>query len=171
MPATTRYRIAPLDVHAHQFLVRCTIDDPAPGGHRFTLPAWIPGSYLVREFARHFVAVRAEANGSAVPIVKETKDSWRAAPSAGPLTAASPRPGRANRPPAPGGLKITRKRASSSTSPGAPTKPCRPTRRRCKPIRDMPLPTGTRRSYCWKASVTGKQLTPSTPTWNLAIPG
>ncbi len=28
-------------------------------------PAWIPGSYLVREFARHFVAVRAESNGCA----------------------------------------------------------------------------------------------------------
>jgi predicted metalloprotease with PDZ domain len=86
VPASTRYRIAPLEVHAHLFVVRCTIDDPAPGGQRFTLPVWIPGSYLVREFARHFVAVRAEASGSSVPVVKETKDSWRAAPCTGPLT-------------------------------------------------------------------------------------
>lgn len=86
MPAPTRYRIAPLDVHAHLFLVHCTIDDPAPGGQRFTLPTWVPGSYLVREFARHFVAVRAEANGATLPIAKEAKDTWRAAPCAGPLT-------------------------------------------------------------------------------------
>ena len=86
MPSPTRYRIAPLDVHAHLFDVRCTIDDPAPDGQRFVLPVWIPGSYLVREFARHFVEVRAEAAGKSVAIVKEAKDTWRAAPCAGPLT-------------------------------------------------------------------------------------
>jgi len=86
VPTPTRYRIAPLDVHAHLFLVGCTIDDPAPGGQRFALPTWVPGSYLVREFARHFVAVRAEANGVPVPIVKEAKDTWRSAPCTGPLT-------------------------------------------------------------------------------------
>jgi len=86
MSSTTRYRIAPLDVHAHLFEVRCTVDDPAPDGQRFMLPAWIPGSYLVREFARHFVAVRAEAAGKPVAIVKEAKDTWRAASCADPLT-------------------------------------------------------------------------------------
>jgi predicted metalloprotease with PDZ domain len=86
MPTTTRYRIAPLDVHAHLFEVRCTVDDPAPDGQRFRLPVWIPGSYLVREFARHFVEVRAEAGGRPVAIGKEAKDTWRAARCAGPLT-------------------------------------------------------------------------------------
>src|SRR5512143_2134082 len=86
MPAPTRYRIAPLDVHAHLFEVRCTVDDPAPDGQRFALPVWIPGSYLVREFARHFVSVRAESKGKPVAIAKEAKNIWRAAPCAGPLT-------------------------------------------------------------------------------------
>ncbi len=83
---TTRYRIAVLDVHAHLFEVACTVDDPDPGGQRFRLPAWIPGSYLIREFARHFVSVRAELDGRAVAIAKEAKDLWRAAPCTGPLT-------------------------------------------------------------------------------------
>ena len=48
--------LSALDPHAHLFEVRCTIDDPAPGGQRFRLPTWVPGSYLIREFARHFVA-------------------------------------------------------------------------------------------------------------------
>jgi predicted metalloprotease with PDZ domain len=86
MSTTTRYRIAPLDVHAHLFEVRCTVDDPAPDGQQFVLPVWIPGSYLVREFARHFVHVHAEAGGQPVAIGKEAKDTWRAAPCAGPLT-------------------------------------------------------------------------------------
>jgi predicted metalloprotease with PDZ domain len=82
----TRYRIVPRDPHAHLFEVRCTVDDPDPGGQEFRLPSWIPGSYLIREFARQFVTVRAEANGAAVAIEKRAKDLWRAAPVAGPLT-------------------------------------------------------------------------------------
>ena len=86
MQLPTRYRIVPRDPHAHRFEVRCTVADPDPAGQRFRLPSWIPGSYLIREFARHFVSVRAEANGSPVTIAKEAKDLWRAAPCAGPLT-------------------------------------------------------------------------------------
>jgi len=82
----TRYRIAPKDPHAHLFEVACTIEGPDPAGHRFRLPAWIPGSYLIREFARHVVAVRAESPQGPVRIAKECKDVWRAAPATGPLT-------------------------------------------------------------------------------------
>jgi predicted metalloprotease with PDZ domain len=80
------YRIEPIDPHAHLFEVTCTVASPARDGQRFRLPAWIPGSYLIREFARNFVRVRA-ANGSGpVALAKEAKDVWRAAPCAGPLT-------------------------------------------------------------------------------------
>jgi predicted metalloprotease with PDZ domain len=82
----TRYRIAILDAHAHLFEVACTVADPDPAGQRFRLPSWIPGSYLIREFSRHFVRVCAESRGAPVAIVKEAKDLWRAAPCAGPLT-------------------------------------------------------------------------------------
>ena len=82
----TRYQIAPLDPRAHVFEVRCTLDDPDPAGQRYRLPAWIPGSYLVREFARQFIDVRAEAAGEPLRISKEAKDVWRAAPARGPLT-------------------------------------------------------------------------------------
>jgi predicted metalloprotease with PDZ domain len=80
------YHIAPLDPHAHVFEVRCTVAQPDPAGQRFRLPAWIPGSYLIREFARQFVQVRAESADGAVTIAKEAKDTWRTAPTAGPVT-------------------------------------------------------------------------------------
>ena len=86
LPAPVSYRIAPLDPHAHLFEVRCTVADPDPGGQRFRVPVWIPGSYLIREFARHFVAVRAEAQGRPLAIAKEAKDTWRTAPCATPVT-------------------------------------------------------------------------------------
>jgi predicted metalloprotease with PDZ domain len=81
-----RYRITPRDPHAHLFTVDCTVDDPAPEGQRFTLPSWIPGSYLIREFARHVVAARATCTGAPVRLAKVAKDAWQAAPCAGPLT-------------------------------------------------------------------------------------
>jgi predicted metalloprotease with PDZ domain len=75
------YRIAPYDLNAHLLEVRCTVDAPDPAGQRFRLPAWIPGSYLIREFARQFVDVRADSAGAPLPIIKESKDVWRTAPT------------------------------------------------------------------------------------------
>jgi predicted metalloprotease with PDZ domain len=77
------YRISPLDVRAHLFEVTCTVHDPDPGGQVFRLPTWTPGSYLIREFARHFVRAHASCEGRAVAIEKITKDAWRAAPCHG----------------------------------------------------------------------------------------
>jgi predicted metalloprotease with PDZ domain len=84
--ASIRYRIALLDARAHLFEVRCTVSDPEPAGQAFQLPAWIPGSYLIREFARQFVAVRAEADGKQLAIAKTTKDTWQCAPARSPVT-------------------------------------------------------------------------------------
>jgi predicted metalloprotease with PDZ domain len=85
-PHPVRYRITPVDPHAHLFEVACTVDDPDPQGQRFTLPTWVPGSYLIREFARHFISVRADGPEGPVAIDKQAKDTWCAAPCAGPLT-------------------------------------------------------------------------------------
>ena len=76
----TRYRIVPLDPHAHLYEVSVTVEDPDASGQRFQLPTWIPGSYLIREFARHFVTraggVRRPVS---VPITKTAKNVWQAA--------------------------------------------------------------------------------------------
>jgi len=85
-PGTVRYRILPLDPRAHLFEVRCTVDDPTADGLRFQLPAWIPGSYLIREFARHFVRVRGEAGGMPLRVRKEAKDVWRTDPARAPVS-------------------------------------------------------------------------------------
>ena len=85
-----RYSIAPLSPEAHLFEVLCTVADPDPQGQRFALPAWIPGSYLVRDFARHIVAIGATRGAAGrrrpVPMEKIDKHTWRAAPVSGPLT-------------------------------------------------------------------------------------
>jgi predicted metalloprotease with PDZ domain len=84
-PAAVRYRIAPVDPKAHLFEVVCDVADPDPSGQRFALPVWIPGSYLVREFARHIVSIDAACDGRAVALVKRDKHTWEAAPCDGAL--------------------------------------------------------------------------------------
>lgn len=81
-----RYSIAPLAPEAHLYEVRCTVADPDPQGQQFALPAWIPGSYLVRDFARHVVAIEASSRGRRVRLEKLDKHTWRATPAAGALT-------------------------------------------------------------------------------------
>ena len=77
--AAIRYSIRPLSVHAHTFEVRCTVASPDPDGQRFSLPAWIPGSYLIRDFARHIVAIRAVSGSRPVSLTKLDKHTWQAA--------------------------------------------------------------------------------------------
>jgi len=84
-----RYAIAPLHPEAHLFAVTVTVDVPDPAGQIFTLPAWIPGSYMIRDFARNIVRIRADAGRVQVPLTKLDKQTWQAAPlppEAGPLT-------------------------------------------------------------------------------------
>jgi predicted metalloprotease with PDZ domain len=78
-PAPIRYTIRPANPEAHLFEVICSVAKPDPAGQRFALPAWIPGSYLIRDFARHIVSIRAEADGKPVHLDKIDKHTWRAA--------------------------------------------------------------------------------------------
>ncbi|WP_183634871.1 M61 family metallopeptidase [Niveibacterium umoris] len=70
-----RYTITPADPAAHLFEVTLEIDTPA-SGQRFLLPAWIPGSYMVREFARNIVWLKGECDGVAVKVDKADKHTW-----------------------------------------------------------------------------------------------
>jgi predicted metalloprotease with PDZ domain len=53
------------------------IADPA-SEQRVSLPAWIPGSYLVREFTRHLSALVATQGGRALPLDQLDKATWLA---------------------------------------------------------------------------------------------
>ncbi|QLI83066.1 M61 family metallopeptidase [Chitinibacter fontanus] len=83
---TISYRIAPLDVAAHLFVVELLISHPNPAGQQLQLPTWIPGSYLIREFARNIVQISATSAGQAVAIHKLDKSSWQLAPCEQALT-------------------------------------------------------------------------------------
>ena len=72
-----RYAVDVAAPDRHTFSVELRVDDPV-AGQRFSLPVWIPGSYLVREFARHLFDLAAEQGGAAVPLQQLDKATWRA---------------------------------------------------------------------------------------------
>lgn len=71
------YRVQPASPETHQFAVEITLPCPPARELTLALPAWTPGSYLIRDFARHIVALEAEdATGRNVP-EKRDKQTWR----------------------------------------------------------------------------------------------
>jgi predicted metalloprotease with PDZ domain len=74
-----RYSIWPKDPAAHLFEVRLTVAAPDPEGQVFALPTWIPGSYMIRDYAKHVVSARAESDGRDVVLRKLDKTRWQAA--------------------------------------------------------------------------------------------
>jgi len=74
------YRIEVADAAAHQFKVTLTIADPAPV-QQLSLPVWIPGSYMVREFSRHLSRLQARQGSQPRPLAQLAKDRWSVATS------------------------------------------------------------------------------------------
>ena len=70
------YLVEPLDLHAHLFRVTLTIAQPAMTQH-VSLPVWIPGSYLVREFAKNLQNLTASQGKKSLEAVQSDKSSWQ----------------------------------------------------------------------------------------------
>lgn len=81
------YSVSAVDPAAHLFEVTVEVARPDPAGQRFFMPAWIPGSYLIRDFGRHVVRFTAESDGEPVAVGKSDKSTWKCAPCDGPLRA------------------------------------------------------------------------------------
>ncbi len=79
-----RYRVSMPEPHSHLFHVEAWID--APGDEcEIAFPVWTPGSYLVREFARHVERIGAEdGEGRALPLERLDKHRFRLAAGGAP---------------------------------------------------------------------------------------
>lgn len=64
--------------HAHLYTVCLHLAQAAPQ-QRVSLPAWIPGSYLLREFSQHLQNITASSAGAAVALVQLNKNTWQLA--------------------------------------------------------------------------------------------
>jgi predicted metalloprotease with PDZ domain len=72
------YHIHPLDPKAHLFQVTLTLSTAQPE-QTFSLPAWLPGSYMIRDFARNIITINAfDVNDQTVTLTQLDKQTWRA---------------------------------------------------------------------------------------------
>ena len=85
MSAAIRYELLELDTRAHEFVMRMYVPDPAVVGQRVQLPAWIPGSYMVRDFARNITEIAAHDTRGEVALRKLDKQTWEVGECVGEL--------------------------------------------------------------------------------------
>ncbi len=69
------YRLEIEDARAHRFRLSLALERPAAEQH-FSLPAWAPGSYMVRDFARHLSHLRARQGARELAVEPVTKSRW-----------------------------------------------------------------------------------------------
>lgn len=76
--APLTYTVNAEQTNTHVFRVTLVIDKPKLH-QTLSLPVWIPGSYLVREFARHLHDLSATQNGKPLPLAQLSKNTWQLA--------------------------------------------------------------------------------------------
>ena len=80
------YSVNLLNPHAHTFQVTLTIKNPDSDGQLLSLPAWIPGSYMIRDFAKNITTIKAYSNNQPVQLTKIDKSTWQAGSTKAELT-------------------------------------------------------------------------------------
>ncbi|MFN4145618.1 MAG: M61 family metallopeptidase [Runella sp.] len=78
------YRLSMPQPHTHYFEVEMQLEDIAEatessknGYFDLKMAVWTPGSYLIREYAKHVETLTASANGQPVKAEKIRKNAWR----------------------------------------------------------------------------------------------
>ena len=75
-----QYTIWPADLYGHRFRVKLHITNPDLNGQILEMPAWIPGSYLIRDFSKHIESIEAYTTGKYIKPVSLDRidnDRWR----------------------------------------------------------------------------------------------
>lgn len=71
------YNISFPEAQAHYVNVEIELKDFKEKELELKLPVWTPGSYLIREFARHIEGVEAFSNNEKLRIEKTNKNTWK----------------------------------------------------------------------------------------------
>jgi predicted metalloprotease with PDZ domain len=74
--SAVHYSVQALDVHAHLWRITLTVARPARL-QTVSLPVWIPGSYMIREFSKNLQNLKANQAGKACAITQLDKCTWQ----------------------------------------------------------------------------------------------
>lgn len=70
------YKISPSPL-SHEWQITLSFSQNNRLPIELSLPNWVPGSYLIRDFSRHVTAIKAFCNGEAAPLEQTAKNTWR----------------------------------------------------------------------------------------------
>lgn len=72
-----KYHISPVDINNHKFHVSLSFDTVVGQQYTLSLPAWLPGSYMIRDFAKNIIDINA-TNSQQQPetIAPTDKQTW-----------------------------------------------------------------------------------------------
>ena len=76
MKPEVHYTVDASQQHAHLFKITLHIEKPQ-AGQIVSLPVWIPGSYLVREFSKNLQNLKAKQGGKFVAVHQDNKSQWQ----------------------------------------------------------------------------------------------
>lgn len=80
------YKIEVQSLAGHLFKITQFISEPMKEGQVLTLPAWIPGSYMIRDFAKNIVSLQAfDQQNESLHSRKLDKQTWQISPCDGTL--------------------------------------------------------------------------------------
>ncbi|TYP88720.1 putative metalloprotease with PDZ domain [Sphingobacterium allocomposti] len=71
------FTISFCEPQAHYVEIEMDISGFPSGNLDLKMPVWTPGSYLIREFARHIECLTAESDNNLLQTVKQNKNTWR----------------------------------------------------------------------------------------------
>ncbi len=71
------YSISSENPAGHYFDISIVIPNPDPTGQLLRLPTWIPGSYMIRDFAKNIVSLEANSDGKILQIEQLNKSAWQ----------------------------------------------------------------------------------------------
>lgn len=71
------YEIHPINPEAHLFEVKLYLESVSSAGQTLYMPNWIPGSYMIRDFAKHIQWIRADSASGELDIERIDKSTWR----------------------------------------------------------------------------------------------
>ena len=75
---TLHYQITPSNINSHLFSVKLSFTSQVEKNYTLSLPAWLPGSYMIRDFAKNITEISA-IDGKEQPITlnKLNKQTWQ----------------------------------------------------------------------------------------------
>ena len=82
-----RYSLNVISIPGHLFEVTMSFDPQPNHQHILSLPSWIPGSYMVRDFAKNIIKLSVnDEKGRIIKASKVDKQTWQLEPANGQVT-------------------------------------------------------------------------------------